>query len=334
MDEVLSLGYNEVSGLTIAQRAGYTLALAHLRGYALPVDRLPCLLLGGPEPAGVVREAISGQSRIILRDGLACLRGSEGLLHATQERLSSHPGLEGSFARLARSYARELVGALPTVECVAVAGSLSSGGLCSGDDIDFNLFVRDGSKFLSYLASLMLAGRYGLGAARGGNGNGSLGGAGAAAASHPMPLPLITKRICINVIWERAEARPFARRDAALAFEILNSRPIHNSRYFDEVVARNRWLLSYFPQIAARHPAEELAPPGNGRLVSGVLGGLARAGLGEGLSRRAVGMLHSLVAGYREAYPESRACARRKELLKHPYGLLELPGTPWRGREA
>jgi hypothetical protein len=300
----------------------------------LPLARLSSLLIGGAVPPADIARAVSTESRIRIHGGLAFLRGSEGLLPATRARLASHPGLEPTFDRLAQCYARALVDTVPTVECVAVAGSLSSGGLCSGDDIDFNLFVRDGSKFLSYLASLMLAGRYGLGTGRGGNGNGGPVGAGATAASHPMPLPLVTKRICINVIWERAEARPFARRDAALAFEILNSRPIHNSRYFDEVVARNRWLLSYFPQIADRPHAEELAPPGNGRLLSGVLGGLARAGLGEGLSRRAVGMLHSLVAGYREAYPESRACARRKELLKHPYGLLELPKTPWRGREA
>lgn len=148
-----------------------------------------------------------------------------------------------------------------------------------------------------------------------------------------MPLPLIRKRICINVIWERGEARPFARKDAALAFELLNSRPVYNAPFFDSVVAANSWLLAYFPQIADRRPPAALAaPPSGRRLVPGILGGMARLGLGEGVSRRAVRLLHSLVASYRDAYPQARSCAARKERLKHPYGLLELPRPAPEGR--
>jgi len=348
-----------------------TLALAHLRGYALPVASLPSLLLGGPVTPEELWAALAGDAQIGVRDGLAHLAGHGHLLDGTRRRLSTHPGLEARFDRLARAYVRELVLRLPTVECVAAAGSFTSGGLCMDDDLDLNLFVRDRTKFLSYLAALVLAARYGLrtkgwhngnggeggdggdggygggginggnGAAGGNGGNAARGGAsGSGAHADAMPLPFIKKRICINVIWERAEARPLARKDAALAFELLNSRPVYNAPYFDSVVAKNRWLLSYFPQMADRRLSEnEMTPPANGtarpsggKLVPGILGGMARLGMGEEFSRRAVRILHSLVASYRAVYPEARACAARKESLKHPYGLLELPQPAPDGR--
>ena len=364
--DVLSLGPHDVANLSLGERARCTLALAHLRGYALPVARLPSLLLGGPVPREALEDALVDRSRIEVQDGIACIRGNGQLIPATRRRLSTHPGLEARFDRLARAYVRELVDLLPTVECVAVAGSFTSGGLCRDDDLDLNLFVRDKTKFLSYLAALVLAARYGLRTngwhnwigGEGGNGgqsgkgwtvgNGGNGGApGNGAPADAMPLPFITKRICINVIWERAEARPFARKDAALAFELLNSRPVYNAPYFDSVVADNRWLLSYFPQMADRRlpangtalrengmaPRARGAPrPSGGRLVPGIIGGMARLGVGEAVSRRAVRFLHALVKNYRAAYPEARSCAARKERLKHPYGLLELPRPVQNGR--
>jgi len=332
--DVLALKPQGVQKLDIAERVCCTLALAHLRGYALPVARLPSLLLGGPVPRGELEAAIESDGRLELQDGLVCLRGHGRLLPATRDRLSSHPAFEAIFDNLARSYVRELVARLPTVECVAVAGSFASGGLCSDDDLDLNLFVRDGSKFLSYLTALVLAARYGL---RNGWSAGVKGCDGGAPGSdghvEEMPLPLITKRVCINVIWERSEARPFVRTDAALAFELLNSRPVYNAPYFDSVIASNPWLPSFFPQLAVRQtPATEVAPYPGGRLVPGVLEGVSRLGMGEAVSRRAVRLLHSLVAGYRSSYPRARDCAARKERIKHPYGLLELPRPAPSGR--
>ncbi len=154
----------------------------------------------------------------------------------TERRVRAHSTLEGAHLRVAQECTRDLLRWCPYVQCVALTGSLASGGFQDGDDIDFDLFVEDGTKYICYLMGTLLGLRY---AWRFRNRN-----------LHPHhATPFLPKITCLNVVWSESETRPFARRDVAMAYELLRCLPLGGAERFREVLRDNRWLEEHFPQL-------------------------------------------------------------------------------------
>jgi hypothetical protein len=175
-----------------------------------------------------LENAIRASPRFRLVDGFVCLKGEESLLARSRERVSANRFVNGRAKAVAASFATELVRVCPFVRCVALSGSVASGGYVPSDDIDLDLFVPNGTKYLTYAVALGLGFVFALRHWHGDR---------------------FRKLICVNVIWTSRQTTPFARTDASLAFELLHCRPLIGSRHFREIVGRNSWIRSYFPQI-------------------------------------------------------------------------------------
>jgi hypothetical protein len=124
---------------------------------------------------------------------------------------------------------------------------MSSGGFVESDDVDFNLFVQDGARYTAYLMANILA-------------------LGFALAHRKRPTDEHTRRLflpklmSINVIWSDGDTRPFVRQDAPMALELLLSRPLTGVAYYQQMLARNPWLIAYFPQLFPARVGEWEAP--------------------------------------------------------------------------
>ena len=248
-------------------RAERTLELMHRWGYAPTVETLADELMGGPVPTGQLRDAITASGSLVLIDGFVCARGKETLLGISRDRERTNRLVNGTAKAIAQEFANALIRACPFVDCVALSGSVASGGYVPSDDIDFDLFVHDGTKYLTYAVSLALGLAFSIRYANGG--------------------PL-RKIICINVIWTRKQAFLFVRNDADLAFELLHCKPIFGAPYFQQVIRRNDWISRFFPQVAANlgpevaHPNPSFTGRCLGWIVTHprILGLVERAGRG------------------------------------------------------
>jgi hypothetical protein len=232
-------------------RARRTLDLTHEWGYAPTLQALAEDLLEGSVDIPTLLDSIRNSTDIVVEDGFVFKRGHRELLAKSQRRVESHRNLNGMAWTIARRYAGELIRTCPLVDCVALSGSVASGGYESRDDIDLNLFVVDGAKYFVYAIALILGFRSTL--------------------RHRKVLGL-RKLICINVLWTRGESHPFSRQDEGLAFELLHSRPLLGERHFQEVITANPWIDAFFPQLRRISGATTSIPAVNllGRLVSWV----------------------------------------------------------------
>ena len=167
------------------------------------------------------------------------LQGYEFLLENSKRRQTSNRLLNGHARAIAESFAERLATVCPYVQSVALSGSVASGGYQSGDDIDFDLFVRAGTKYVCYLAANLIGLTYSWRFRK-------------ARSTTARLTFLLPKVICINVVWAEDESRPFVRQDAGMAFELLRCQPIVGAYTFGQVLARNRWLFEFFPQLLKR----------------------------------------------------------------------------------
>jgi len=225
---------------TLAERTVRTLEVMHRWGYAPTVERLAEDLLGGPLSAADLRPALTRMTDIMTQEGFVCLRSQESLLEKSKRRVESHKELNGAANAIAEEFASGLLRICPLVDCIALSGSAASGGFDATDDVDFNLFVQDGAKYLTYSLALLLGLEASL---RHSNAEG------------------LRKITCINVLWTRRETNPFSRRDEDLAFELLRTRPIYGSSHFREVIISNPWTLRFFPQLQWTEFVDRI-PPG------------------------------------------------------------------------
>jgi len=211
----------------------------HRWGYTPSIETLADELLGGTITQAELRTAIVDDPRFHVVDGFVCLRGFEGLAETSCLRTATNRLLGQDARAIAREYARELLRACPIVDCIGMSGSLASGGFGPDDDIDFDLFVEDGAKYLVYAFALALGFRTSLRHANGGG---------------------LRKLICINVVWTRQQTFPFERTDEALAFELLHCSPIFGGAHFERVIEGNPWVTALFPQITRRTLGREPVP--------------------------------------------------------------------------
>jgi len=196
-------------------------------------------LLGGPESLIDLRTLIESSPHIGVYDGFVCLRGHEALIGKSRPRVTENGLRNGEATAIAVDFARSLLRACPLVDCVALSGSVATGGYVPTDDVDLDIFVWDHAKYLTYALALALGFLVSLRSRKGGR---------------------LRKVVCINVIWTRSQAEPFARNDEALAFELLHCRPIFGALHFRQVITSNPWLLLFFPQLGSVNPTDRTPP--------------------------------------------------------------------------
>jgi len=278
--------------------------LTHRWGYAPTIDGLARDLAGGSVPGHVLKAAIAPSSRIGLKEDFVYLAGFESLLRESQDRVIANRSTKGEAREIADAFVADLLRTCPVIDCVAVSGSVASGGYVPGDDIDFDLFVRDGAKYLTYALFLLLGLRVALRHRRG---------------------TQIRKVVCVNVIWTRGQVRPFVRTDESLAFELLHCDPVYGAPYFIDTIEKNPWIGTFFPQITSRPISDRTTPEPNrvGRLVAWVANHRRILRLAEGFGRVASFIVYTTAHWLRR---NDLSAMQRLEFLrrvKYPYEFFQ-----------
>jgi hypothetical protein len=298
---------------SLEDRVLTTLRIADRWGYGLAGEDVARLLYGGSANASDVTSALAYSLGIVYRDGVATLPGRDDLVEKSLARRRSNGELAALYFGIAEEFSRDLLRHSPFVRSVAVCGSTASGGIEAGDDIDFNLFAEDGTKYIVYLTALLLGVKYSLlHGRRFRRGTSFLG--------------LLPKVTCVNVVWTESDARPFVRQDESLAFELLRSVPIAGTAHHTRTLEANAWLGIHFPQIFTRVFADRVGaqPPS---LVARVLRGIARSPRGrrllDGACRGIAVAIHRVVRLSRELDPEAMARLAFLRRVKFPYDVFQ-----------
>lgn len=298
---------------TLERRIVHTLRIANRWGYGLAAEDLSRLLYGGPEGDGHVAAALRASPAIAYRDGFATLRERDDLIEKSVARRASNGALTALYFGIAEDFARDLLRHSPFVRAIAVSGSTASGGLEAGDDVDFNLFAEDGTKYAVYLAALLLGTKYSLRHGR-------------RFARGASFLGLLRKVTCVNVVWTESECAPFVRQDEFLGFELLRSVPIAGNAHFARTLESNPWIAHHFPQILDRVHADRVtAPPPS--LLARLQRRIARSPQGRRLldstARGIAAALHRIIDLTRERDPEATARTAFLRRVKFPYDVFQ-----------
>jgi hypothetical protein len=298
----------------LGERVRATLELLERRGYTLPVEGFAANLYGGALPVPEVRTAIDRLSDVRLRDGHVVSTDGERLVASSRQRQERHPAESPAYREIATGFAQELIDTCPWVSSVLIAGSLATGGFVEEDDVDFNLIVEDGTKYITYVLSLALGVRFAW--RRRGRPVGDT-----------ARMPFVSKLICLNVVWELGQTSPFTRNDPGMAFELLLNRPVFGHEAFYRCLTENPSVVAHFPQMATTRNPTSLARRPNrlGRLLARIVGrpGPRRA-LNEAcfLVSRAI---HAWVRWTRRNNADAREHVEFVDALKHPYAILDRP---------
>src|SRR5438046_6889525 len=132
---------------------------------------------------------------------------------------------------------------------VAIVRSWAWGGLLESDDVDLNLLGEDDHRHLAYVALNTLGVVHAL-RQRG------------KPTDAPTRRPLAPRLMTANLILERSQYLPLVRQDAAMAYELLCSRPVFGTRRWRELVEANPKLIEQLPQLGAWPPAAGAPEPG------------------------------------------------------------------------
>jgi len=284
----------------------------HDWGYAPVLPVLSAELLGGSVSSSVLERFLLSNPRIRFQDGFVALQGHEDLLGKSKHRTQTDRALNGHARAVAENFAQDLASICPFLECIALSGSVASGGYDLGDDIDFDLFVRPGTKYLCYLLSVLVGLKYSW---RYRNAKG-------AGLRKIAGLPKVT---CINVVWTQDQTQPFVRQDAAMAFELLHCQPLVGATVFSRVMEDNRWLGNYFPQLFDRVPVDTVRPLHSkfGRMLT-KLGRRPRALRWLDRSCRAAAwLIYSVAQTVWGGTPTTRARLEFLRRVKYPYEVFQ-----------
>lgn len=276
----------------------------HRWGYAPTVKTLAEELIGGAAPPERLADALGASGRVIHRDGFVCIPGQDGLIEKSRVRVRTDRLVNGEARSIAEDFARGLARACPFVDCIALSGSVSSGGYVPSDDIDLDLFVPDGAKYLTYAVALALGLRFAL---------------------RHRGLGPFRKIICINVVWTRAQTTPFVRNDVALAFELLHCRPIVGAAHFREVIERNGWIAAYFPQVAMAS-SNELPwprPSSPGRILDWIASHRRLLAVADRVCRIASFVVYATAHWLRRHDAEARERLEFLQRAKYPYEVFQ-----------
>src|SRR5205807_1111680 len=191
--------------------------------------------LGGPAAETEVLAAVASSSSLRLSHGLVVGPGLAPAAPAIALRARAHEEQAAPYLLETRRFVRALLRVSPYVLGVAVAGSLASGGFVESDDVDLNLLVEDGHRHLAYVTLNVLGALHALRRR------------GKPTDAHTRR-PVAPRLMTANLILERSQYLPLVRQDAAMAYELLCSRPVFGRRHWRELVAVNPRLGEHLPQ--------------------------------------------------------------------------------------
>lgn len=260
--------------------------------------------MGGKADPAQLREVIIASSEFRLVNEFVCLKGHEDLLGKSHQRTSTNRLVNGKARAVAEAFASQLVRACPFVDCVALSGSVATGGYVPTDDIDLDLFVLDGTKYIAYAIALGIGLRFALRHWNQGR---------------------LRKIICINVIWTRGQTAPFVRKDPSLAFELLHCRPIVGAEAYRAAIARNPWIEGYFPQVSEKisNQSPHLPPNRFGRVLLWIASHPRLLRLAERLGRAASFAVYATAHWLKR---NDSAAMQRLDFLrraKYPYEVFQ-----------
>lgn len=280
-----------------------TLKLMASRGYNPSTEHLASRMLGGDAEVSQVVAAIAEAEDLDSRDGLAFVKGMS-YIEMCKQRLEANGHHQPMYRQIAEDFTRDLVAACPWVKCVMLVGSVATGGLCQGDDLDLNLVVEDGRKYSTNVMGSLLNRKYSYRYRK-------------ALAMEREGHYLVPMVVCLNIIWEESQVMPLARRDEQVAYELFSADVLHGLDYYHRILVSNEWLRDYFPQMygGLLHSTELQAPNWNGR-----------TGMMERLSRSGLFAFERLVRMYLSRKDGTVERMDHYDALKHPYGLYHLPG--------
>jgi len=276
----------------------------HEWGYAPTIEALSRDLLGGAVSAASLLRVIESTNAVLVEDGFVFLPGHERLLRESRDRVQSHRAFNGFAQTVAEQFAQAIARSCPLVDCIAVSGSVASGGYALRDDIDIDLFVRDCSKYLVYGIALLLALQMTI--------------------RHRRRFGY-RKLICINVVWTEAESHPFIRQDQGLAFELLRCKPLLGEAFFRDVISANPWAGNFFPQLRER-AASPRSPPRPNSLGRFVLWIFRHEGLLRGVDKSARLLTHavySVVHWHRRRDVTAMERLHFLQRVKYPYEVFQ-----------
>jgi hypothetical protein len=285
-------------------RIRQTVALLGRRGYALSAERLAALCIGGAVSPREVQWTVAASPDLVIADDLVLDRA--GLDRASQiaSRAQGHQADAGAYLEMTARFVRALVAMAPFIRSVSVAGSLASGGFRASDDVDLNLIVDDGHRYVAYVAVNMLGLAHAL-------------------AHRAKPVDDLTRRplaprlMTANLILERSQCLPLERQDEDMAFELLMAEPLFGIDPIHELIDANPALLECFPQLANK-PAHQLIRPPAQRLPAALfprfLDGAARV-IGESAWR--------YMQWTRRHHPDALERVRYVRSTMRPYALFD-----------
>jgi predicted nucleotidyltransferase len=236
------------TGPGVTDRLRRTVEVFERRGYALPPGRLAALCLGGPVDLVEVERAVAEAPDLRLASGLVVSERASQRAPAIAARARRHPGVAAAYLPSTLAFVRALTALDGRVLCVAIAGSLASGGFTETDDVDLNLVVEDGHRHVAYVLLNLLGYLHALRHRR------------KPVDSHTRR-PLAPRLMTANLVLERSQCFPLERQDEGMACELLQSEPVFGAAFFQQVVEANPALVGHFPQLA-RRPAPRELPAG------------------------------------------------------------------------
>ncbi len=287
----------------LEERIEGTLDLMASRGYNPSSEHLATKLLGGEADITDVEAAIESAERLDMREGLAFIEG-KSYLDMCKMRLEANSHHQPLYREIAEAYTRELVAACPWIKCVMLVGSVATGGLCAGDDLDLNLVVADGRKYSTNVIGSLLNRKYSFRFRR-------------ALSMEREGHYLVPMVVCLNIIWEESQVHPLARQDEQVAYELYSADVLYGQNYFDDMLTSNGWIRDHFPQMYEGLQADGPRPRAKGN---------ERAGFFERLSRGGLFSFERVVRMYLSRREGEVEMMDHYDDLKHPYGLYHLPG--------
>ncbi len=145
---------------SLEDRILLTLHLADRRGYGMCLLHISKMLIYGEAEEEQAKLMLSSMPLVSLQNGIYCLRGSENLLSETRRRLLCNGVIVERYESEAVLFSTEYASLCPFIKCIAIAGSMASGGFSEEDDIDINIFTERGCKYTAYLLGILLSLKY------------------------------------------------------------------------------------------------------------------------------------------------------------------------------
>ena len=286
----------------IEQRILRTIKLVEERGYGLTLRKLSKGLIGGPIGIDHIRRAVAASDKFSFDGAFVCVPGS-GNVFKCHDRRKSNRTLGPVYLKIAKEYVSELSRLCPWVECIMLSGSAASGGIALGDDLDFDIVTKDGTKFITYLLALALGLKYSIK-------NKTL--------FKDRYFGFLPKVVCVNVVWEKRQVLPFVRQDEQMAYELMISKVMFNQRFHAKMIRRNLWLKDYFPQLLDRTLQDPDLVEHRERIAS-----VKRPRIMNIVASKLLQSLYQIIKLSRKNELEKLRRMEFVEAKKRPYGLFD-----------